>query len=76
MCSATGHAPSVREPREQVRWRLSTGVSITLGFVQILAMGVAGAAVEFVGGAILLACAAVWGGSLWWYGLELERLGY
>jgi hypothetical protein len=76
ICSATGHAPSVREPRQQVRWRLSTGVSITFGFVQILSMGVAAAAVEFVGGAILPVCAAVWGASLWWYGLELETRGY
>jgi hypothetical protein len=65
---AFGHGPSVRERREQVRWRFSTGVSLYFGFVQVIAMAMAGAAVEFASPAYLLVCGGVWGGSLWWYG--------
>jgi hypothetical protein len=68
-----GHAPSVNEPREQVRWRFSSGVSIYFGFLQVIAMGVAGAAIAFKTGLFLLPCAAVWAGSLWYFGGVLER---
>ena len=68
---ATGHATSVDRPMPQVRWRFTTGVSITFGFLQAALMGVAGSAVFFRGPLFLLASAAIWGGSLWWYGRRL-----
>jgi hypothetical protein len=71
ICAALGHAPSVQERREQSRWRFSSGVSISFGFVQILAMGVAGAGIAFSSGFLLAPCAAVWAVSVWWYGRKL-----
>jgi hypothetical protein len=68
VCAALGHGPSVNERREQVRWRFSTGVSVYFGFVQILAMAVAAAAIEFTSGLFIFGCVAVWATSLWWYG--------
>lgn len=68
VCLAFGHGPSVREPREQVRWRFSSGVSLYFGFVQVLAMALAGAAVEFGSGFCVVLCGVVWATSLWWHG--------
>lgn len=68
VCLAFGHDPSVREIREQVRWRFSSGVSLYYGFVQVIAMAVAGAAVEFASLLLLAPCAAVWIASLYWHG--------
>ena len=75
VCAALGHAPSVQERREQVRWRFSTGVSLYFGLLQVLLMAAAGAAIEFTSPLFLLACAAIWGISLWWYG-RYERRSY
>ena len=70
---AMGHAPTVNEPRPQMRWRFSTGVSIMYGVMQVLAMTMAGAGVVFTGLWVLGLCAAAWVGSLWWYGRELGK---
>lgn len=70
---AFGHSPSVRERREQVRWRFSTGVSLYFGFVQVIAMAMAGAAVEFGTPVYLLICGGVWGTSLWWHGKAMYQ---
>jgi hypothetical protein len=72
ICAALGHAPSVNQPREQVRWRLSTGVSITYGFLQVIAMAVAASAIAFASGLALFPCLGFWGISLWWYGRRWE----
>jgi hypothetical protein len=72
VCLALGHAPSVEEPREQVRWRFSGGVSVMYGLVQVIGMGVSAAAISFVGWWVAVPCAAAWGISLWWYGGQLE----
>jgi hypothetical protein len=76
VCLALGHAPSVEEPRGQVRWRFSGGVSVMYGLVQVIGMGVSAAAISFVGWWVMVPCAAAWGISLWWYGgrLELGRI--
>lgn len=73
VCLAFGHGPSVRERRDQVRWRFSTGVSIYYGFVQVLAMALAAAGVEFGSAALAIPCAVVWCGAVWWYGTGLDR---
>jgi hypothetical protein len=77
VCLALGHGPSVEEPREQVRWRFSGGVSVLYGFIQVVAMAAAGSAIAFVGIWLVIPCAGVWLLSLWWYGgqLELRRTG-
>lgn len=72
VCLALGHGPSINEPRPQARWRFSTGVSVMLGFVQVIAMAIAGAAIEFVSVLALAPCVALWLGSLWWHGRLLE----
>ena len=72
VCIAFGHSPSVKERREQVRWRFSTGVSLYFGFVQVIAMAIAGAAIELSSTWFLLPCVAVWAGSLWWHGRQVE----
>jgi hypothetical protein len=74
VCLALGHAPSVEEPREQVRWRFSGGVSVLYGFMQVIAMAAAAAAISFVGRWIAIPCLILWGISLWWYGIRLETL--
>lgn len=71
MVLATGHAPSVDRPSLQVRWRFTTGSSIAFGFYQTIVMGLAGSVVFFHGPLFLLPCAAIWAGSLWWYGRRL-----
>jgi hypothetical protein len=73
VCAAIGHGPSVKEARPQQPWRFSSGSSIQLGFLQALAMGIAGAAVLFTSSWVFLICLAAWGVSLFWYGRELER---
>jgi hypothetical protein len=76
VCVAFGHTPSVKERREEVRWRFSSGVSLYFGFVQVILMAMAGAAVEFGSGFVVLLCAAIWTTSLWWHGARTrEALG-
>jgi hypothetical protein len=73
VCAALGHAPSVKEPREQVRWRFSSGVSVYFGFVQVIAMAVAGAGVAFSSRWLLLPCVLFWTAYTLWYGTEIDR---
>ncbi len=72
VCVAFGHGPSVKERRDQVRWRFSTGVSISLGFVQVIAMALAGAGVEFGSVLVLIPCLLLWAASLWFHGAMVE----
>jgi hypothetical protein len=75
ICLALGHGPSVEEPREQLRWRFSSGVSVLYGVVQVVAMAGSAAAIAFAGRWVFLLCVAVWGLSLGWYGAKLESQG-
>jgi hypothetical protein len=72
ICAAMGHAPSVSERREQLRWRFSGGSSLGFGVVQSIALSGAGAAAVFTGSWVLLVCVGVWAGSLYVYGFRLE----
>jgi hypothetical protein len=68
VCIAFGHSVSVEERREQLRWRFSSGGSLYFGFVQVIAMAIAAAGIEFASPLLLLPCVLVWAGSLWHYG--------
>jgi hypothetical protein len=72
VCLALGHGPSVEEPREQVRWRFSGGVSVLYGFIQVVAMAASAAAIAFASRWVVLPCVGAWVLSLWWYGAELQ----
>jgi len=71
MALATGHGPTVDRSAAQVRWRFTTGSSVMYGLYQAIAMGLAGSAVFFHGAWLLAACAAIWAGTVWWYGRRL-----
>ncbi|MCU1274737.1 MAG: hypothetical protein JWO48_2168 [Bryobacterales bacterium] len=69
---ALGHAPSVNQPRTQIRWRFSTGASLMLGFGQAILMAMAAWNI-FSGAAwVILLCAAACAVSTWWYGRGME----
>lgn len=69
---ALGHSPSVTQPRDQIRWRFSTGVNLGFGLLQAAAMAMAASATYYTSPLVALACVPVWAGSLWYYGRELE----
>lgn len=69
---AVGHAPSVRMPRSQVRWRFSTG-TLSNGFLQVFAMALAGVGTFRGGPLVLIPCVLGYIVSLLWYGRALER---
>jgi hypothetical protein len=71
---AIGHAPSVRHPREQARWRFTTGAALGNGLVQMVAMAMTASGIFSTSAWFLAAAVAVWAGSLAWFGRELERL--
>ncbi len=71
---AVGHAASLQEGREQVRWRFSSGASFGNGVTQVLALAGACVTEYRITPWILIPCLAVCGGSAWWYGRGLERL--
>ena len=71
---AIGHRTSVEAPRQQVRWRFSTGGALMTGVAQVVAVAMAASAIFSYSALLLLPCMAVWISSLWWYGQEsLER---
>lgn len=65
---AIGHFPSTQNPREQLRWRFSSGAGIIPGLVQAAAMAMAAASTANSGPLILLPCLAAWAASLYWCG--------
>jgi hypothetical protein len=67
-----GHVASLREGREQTRWRFSSGASFGNGFTQVLAL--AGACVtEFrITPWIVLPCLVACAISAWWHGRTME----
>jgi len=70
---ALGHGPTVRLRRDQTRWRFSTGASLVFGLIQAVAMAMAASAIYFTSSLVLLLCIAVWLGSLWHFGREIDR---
>jgi hypothetical protein len=68
---AVGHAASLREGREQTRWRFSSGASLDNGVMQVLAIAGAGVTAYRITPLILLVCVMVCAGSAWWYGRKL-----
>ncbi len=71
---AVGHAPAVEDPREQTRWRFSTGGALGNGAVQMIALAMTVSSIFSMSLWFLAPAAAVWAGSVWWYGRELERI--
>jgi hypothetical protein len=71
---AMGHAPSVERPRQQARWRFSSGGSIVYGLVQAGAMGMAACTIALTSSLVLLGCIAVCAGSAWYYGRRLDGM--
>jgi hypothetical protein len=72
---AVGHAASLREGREQTRWRFSSGASLGNGFAQVLALAGAGVTAFRITSWILIPCALACVGSAWWYGRRLGDSG-
>jgi hypothetical protein len=70
---AVGHAPSVEHPREQTRWRFSTGGALGNGVVQMIAMAMTVSSIFSISLWFLAAALAGWAGSLWWYGRKLAQ---
>jgi hypothetical protein len=71
---AVGHAASLQEGREQVRWRFSSGASLGNGVTQVLALAGACVTAYRITYWILIPCALVCAGSAWWYGRKLTAL--
>jgi hypothetical protein len=69
---AVGHAPSVNQRREQLRWRFSSGASFGNGLGQVVLMAGAGGLVQ-AHPLFLVPILAGYLGSTWWYGLAIER---
>ena len=65
---ALGHETAVMRPRNQTRWRFSSGASLIFGLFQAALMAAAASGVFFRGALVLLPCAAAWAVSLWYYG--------
>jgi len=76
MALAVGHKASVGSPRHQARWRFQAGPSVGDALFQIIPMTMAGAAVVYETPFALLPCIALWAGSLWWFGREIDRTWY
>lgn len=73
MAVAVGHHESVLHVNPQARWRFTGGASIVTGIVQVFLMFGAGTMVFRNSPLVLAACVAIWAGSVWWYGRELDR---
>ena len=69
---ALGHSMSVQEPRQQTRWRFSTGVSLGYSLLQVVAMTAAWGAVAFSSTFFFLACCLIWLFSTSWFGRRLD----
>jgi hypothetical protein len=73
MALAVGHAPAVGQPRRQTRWRFSMGGALGNGIVQMIAIAMTVSTVFSMSVLFLGPAIAIWAGSVWWYGRELER---
>ena len=68
-----GHRASVAHHSGQVRWRFSSGVGFGDSLLQVIALGIAAAAVHAMP-VLLVPCAGVYAGSVWWYGRAIEKM--
>lgn len=68
-----GHAASLVEGREQVRWRFSSGAGLERGIFQVFALAGACVTEYRITPWILPVCVVACAGSAWWYGRKLER---
>jgi hypothetical protein len=73
MVLAVGHAPSVEHPSEQTRWRFTMGGALGNGVVQMIALAMTVSSIFSMTLWFLAPAIAIWAGSVWWYGRELER---
>jgi hypothetical protein len=71
---AIGHRASVAHHSDQVRWRFSSGLGFADSILQVIAMAAAAAAVHSMP-LLLLPCAGIYAGSVWWYGRAVPGLG-
>lgn len=69
---AVGHASSVTEQREQMRWRFSSGASFGVSLLQLVLLAGAAGTVQ-AHPLVILAVVAGYIGSAWWYGNAFER---
>jgi hypothetical protein len=72
MALAVGHAASLREGREQTRWRFSSGASLDNGITQVLALAGACVTEYRITPWILVPCVVACAGSAWWYGRRIN----
>ncbi len=70
---AVGNWPSVSEPREQARWRFSTGGPFGISLLQAFALASAAVTAQRMGPLILLGCVALLAASLAVIGRMLDR---
>ena len=70
---AIGHAPAVEHPRDQTRWRFSTGGAIGNGVVQMVAIAMTASGIYSTSLWFLPLAAGAWCASVAWYGHALER---
>jgi len=68
---ALGHMDSIREGREQTRWRFSSGVSLGSGATQVIAICGAGVTAFRVSPLILIPCGLLCAASAWRFGRKL-----
>jgi len=70
---AVGRVPAIQHPREQTRWRFSTGGAIGNGIVQMIALAMTISSIFSISVLFLAPAILIWLGSLWWYGRDLDR---
>jgi hypothetical protein len=71
---AVGHHATVNRQREQIRWRFSAGAPVMEGLMQCALIATAGSSIAHSGW-LIGPCAAVWAGSVWWYGGQWDTPG-
>ena len=75
---AMGRNKAVNAPREQLRWRFSTGAGsledVVGGLVQAAVMIMAAASVYLSSPLFVAPCIAAWAGSMWWFGRSVDRV--
>jgi hypothetical protein len=71
---AIGHEPSVARPREQTRWRFTTGGALGNSALQMVGIGMTASLISRTSPWFFFAALLLWALSLWWYGRDVERV--